>query len=103
MTTSPEHTCHDEWLQKAREIVCHIHGKSEHRINLANPLFTNDVQLVAEALRDAEAAGRKAALPSRDKFFDEKCSAYGDEFSSVWNDALLEAYDYLASRIEGEK
>jgi len=95
-----EHTRHDE----CKRIECveqrrYISMHRERGNKLAGEL--RDAWVIIRQLRD-EAAGRKAALPTRAEFEEQERKARELTGSVKPLDAYW-AYDYLASRIEGEK
>ena len=87
---SPEHTYHDEFLRKSQELCLGL--------GYADSILEDKV---AQALQEAHAAGRKAALPSRNDL--EAWAKTYYEYSGFELPSPSEVYDYLSSRIEGEK
>lgn len=128
MTPTPEHTCHDEWVDKAREIVLRAQVRFTTPRGWQTEFDSSKLQNdISQALR--QAAGRKAATVD-DKMRElgfahpckETCSGwkqgYDDGFGAGRKAALppfeefvreisdmnyTEMYHWLASRIEGEK
>jgi hypothetical protein len=98
LTTTNEHTCHDEWFEeKALELIGMIVGAQPHWKFIEKSLI--------EALAEAEAAGRKSALPHFS--FIAVNPADDTDYERGYCEGVRDGYyriqQYLASRIEGDK
>jgi len=89
MTPEPEHTCHDEETKALYEGEIYASTKGHRKISE----YLHDLQ--AKAYADGYAAGRKAALPSREEIDKEAKNLIGlDSYAS-----FVEGVNWLASRI----
>ena len=102
MTREPEHTCHDEYLEKAREILEHLENFPDGSIVLIAVEPIAGYQLDKKTIKGLcsaviKAAGRKSALPPFKQF------QIGAALNGIAMTKAKMLYYYLASQIEGEK